>query len=206
MNDTPINPELGQVEVHGMNRSTFLVRGAIATGGLYGAGAVGQFVTRAFAQGGGDVDILNFALTLEYLEAAFYAEAVAKGKLSGETARFAKVVANHEAAHVKILKTVLGAKAISEPTFDFKDTVTNQTKFLATADVLENTGVHAYLGQVGNIKPKKILGAAGSILPIEARHAVVLGEALDLDLAAYLPTFEPTTGGATPAQYPVEGA
>ena len=57
------------------------------------------------------------------------------------------------------------------PKFDFKGTNTDMTKFMATAQVLEDTGVAAYLGQVGNIKSKKILGAAGSILPVEARHA-----------------------------------
>jgi len=60
---------------------------------------------------------------------------------------------------------------VAKPKFDFKDTVTNQEKFAATAQVLEDTGVQAYLGQAANIKNKKVLAAAGSILPIEARHA-----------------------------------
>jgi hypothetical protein len=69
------------------------------------------------------------------------------------------------------LKGALGKAAVKKPKFDFKGTTTDEAKFKATAQVLEDTGVAAYLGQVGNIKSKKILGAAGSILPIEARHA-----------------------------------
>ena len=118
-----------------------------------------------------DVAILNFALTLEYLEAAFYTEAVASRALTGDLAKFAGIVKAHEVAHVAFLKGALGAKAVKKPKFDFKGTTTDEAKFKATAQVLEDTGVAAYLGQVGNIKSKKILGAAGSILPIEARHA-----------------------------------
>ena len=118
-----------------------------------------------------DIAILNFALTLEYLESAFYTEAVQEGKLTGETKRFATVVSQHEASHVTFLKAVLGAKAVAKPTFDFKGTTADMAMFQATADVLENTGVHAYLGQVPNIKAKPVLVGAGRILPVEARHA-----------------------------------
>ena len=121
----------------------------------------------------GDIAILNFALTLEYLEAAFYA--AAKGNNVGggqqDLTAFINVVAAHEAAHVAFLEKALGAKAVAKPKFDFKDAVTSQEKFAATAQVLEDTGVQAYLGQAANIKNKKVLAAAGSILPIEARHA-----------------------------------
>ena len=126
----------------GFTRSSFIARGAVATGTLYGAGAVGSYVTRAFAQSGGagDIDILNFALTLEYLEAAFYAEAVKGGKLSGEAVKFAKAVAHDEAAHVTFLKTAMA---------------------------LEDTGVSAYAGAAPMIANKKTLAAALSVHSVE---------------------------------------
>ena len=161
-------------EAAGHSRGVFLKKAGVGAGVLIAGGAFAgglPAIARGAAIPASDIAILNFALTLEYLEAAFYAEAVAGKKLTGETHRFASVVANHEASHVKFLKSVLGARAVAEPKFDFKGTTTDQAMFQATADVLENTGVHAYLGQVGNIKTKAVLAGAGSILPVEARHA-----------------------------------
>jgi len=91
--------------------------------------------------------------------------------LKGELNRYSTVLAQHENTHVQFLRKVLGAKAVAKPKFDFKDTVTDPAKFAATAQVLEDTGVHAYLGQVPNIKTKAVLIGAGRILPVEARHA-----------------------------------
>jgi len=142
--------------------------GAVAFGGAF-AGAMPSLAGAATAKS--DVAILNFALTLEYLEAAFYREAVRSGKFTGKLGQFAKVVSAHENAHVAFLKKALGAAAVKSPKFDFKGTNTNQAKFKATAQVLEDTGVAAYLGQAGNIKSKAILAAAASVLAIEARHA-----------------------------------
>lgn len=161
-------------QVDGDTRAAFLRKAGVGVGAVLAGGAfAGALPSTAGAAGipASDIAILNFALTLEYLEAAFYAEAVAKHKLSGETLRFAKVVANHEASHVRFLRNVLGSKAVKKPMFDFKGTTADQAKFQATADVLENTGVHAYLGQVANIKAKPVLIGAGRILPVEARHA-----------------------------------
>ena len=142
--------------------------GTVVVGGAF-AGAIPRIASAATPAS--DVAILNFALTLEYLEAAFYAEAVSRGKFSGKVGRFARVVGAHENAHVAFLKKALGSAAVKKPRFDFKGTTTNLAKFKATAQVLEDTGVAAYLGQAGNIKTKSILGAAASILAIEARHA-----------------------------------
>src|SRR3954466_5194449 len=156
-------------------RAAFLKKAGLGAGAIVaGSAFLGTMPSLASAAAvpSSDVAILNFALTLEYLEAAFYAEAVTNnGVFNGETQNFARIVAAHELAHVNFLKKALGSKAVKKPAFDFKDTTSNQEKFEATATVLEDTGVQAYLGQVGNIKNKKILGAAGSILPVEARHA-----------------------------------
>jgi hypothetical protein len=169
--DGAIQESAEKVDPH--TRSAFLRKAGIGVGALMGSGAfLGALPSIASAgTSAGDVAILNFALTLEYLEAAFYAEAVSKGKFPGKVGTFAKIVSGHENAHVAFLKGALGSAAVAKPKFDFKGTTTNLAKFKATSQVLEDTGVAAYLGQVGNISSKKILGAAGSILPIEARHA-----------------------------------
>ena len=157
--------------VNEANRRSFL-RGA---GIFAGALTISAYLPRAArAQGGlpkGDVDILNYALTLEYLETAFYEEANDKGALSGQYARFSKVVAGHESAHVDALRDTLGDKATKKPRFDFKGTTESQSTFAQTAMVLEDTGVKAYQGQAGNIKTPAVLKAAISIHPVEARHA-----------------------------------
>lgn len=144
--------------------------GVVALGGAFAGGM--PAIARGASIPQSDIDILNFALTLEYLEAEFYAQAVAnKVGDAGPVQRFARVVANHEFSHVRFLEKVLGGKAAAKPKFDFKDTVMDRAKFEATADVLENTGVQAYLGQVPNIKTAAVLVGAGRILPVEARHA-----------------------------------
>jgi hypothetical protein len=168
--------ELEQVDQDGAiqeTRAAFLKKAGIGAGALVGGGAFfGALPALANAAvSKGDVAILNYALMLEYLEAGFYADAVKGGALKGDVGKFAKIVAAHEAAHVKFLQGALGSAAVKKPSFDFKGTTRNEKKFMATAQVLEDTGVAAYLGQVGNIKSKKILAAAGSILPVEARHA-----------------------------------
>ena len=117
-----------------------------------------------------DIEILNFALLLEFLEAAFYTEAVDRGQLTGDTRDFARVVRDHEQAHVEFLQEALGSRAISRPTFDFMDTTSNPDKFRATSIILEDTGVSAYNGQ-GPRLTKPTLAVAGTIVSVEARHA-----------------------------------
>jgi rubrerythrin len=169
-------PELGAIEVHGLTRSSFIVRGALATGGLYGAGAVGSFVTRAFAQSGsGDLEILNFALTLEYLEAAFYKDGLSRAKLSGDAKKYATEFGDQEQQHVDALTATikkLGGKPVASPKVAFP--FTDQASFLKLAQVFEDTGVAAYNGAAPAIKSTEVLGAAGSIVQIEARHAAAI--------------------------------
>jgi hypothetical protein len=167
------SPELGAVEVHGINRASFILRGALTAGAVLGATAVGPYVSNAFAaSGSGDIDILNFALTLEYLETDFYKT---KGKsvgLSGQAKTLASMFGDEEAQHVSALTkaiTSAGGKPVKKPTFSFP--VTDQTSFLKLAYVLENTGVGAYNGAGPSLMNKAYLAAAGSIVQVEARHA-----------------------------------
>ena len=168
-------------ESAGLDRSDFLRKSALAGGGLLvGSAMFSGILSSAEAaisttkrSASNDVKILNYALTLEYLEAAFYEQAVANNAFGSNAAlkQFAEVVAVHERKHVDFLKGALGSKAVKSPTFDFGNAVTDTATFAATAQVLEDTGVNAYLGQVGNIAVKGTLSAAATIATVEARHA-----------------------------------
>jgi hypothetical protein len=177
MNHSEIaTPELRAVEVHGLSRASFILRGALAAGAAYGATAVGPFVSGAFAASGtSDVDILNFALTLEYLETDFYQSKGKSVKLSGEAKTLAKSFGDEEAEHVAALMKAItgsGGTPVKRPTFSFP--VSDQAGFLKLAYVLENTGVGAYNGAAPAISNKVILAAAGSIVQVEARHAAAI--------------------------------
>jgi hypothetical protein len=168
-------------EALGTSRGDFLRRGAVGGLGLAAsAGLLGGLAPVAGAAKKGlarsDVAILNFALTLEYLEAAFYTRAVRHGHLHGDTKTFARIVARHERIHVRALKSVLKGKAVKEPKFDFKGANLHQKVFQKTSFVLENTGVHAYLGQAGNLKSGALLGTAATIVTVEARHAAAIAQ------------------------------
>jgi hypothetical protein len=173
--------------VSGDTRLSFLKKAGIAGGAAMSGGAVlSALAPSAMAAaphgrppakfGRGDIGILNYALTLEYLEAAFYNGATAANlALTPQAAAFLKVVTEDENAHVAFLKKALGRKAVKSPAFDFKGANTSVEPFMKTAQVLENTGVHAYSGQALNIKTPAYVKAAVSILTIEARHASVIG-------------------------------
>ena len=172
-NSQAAHPDLGAVEIHGMTRASFILRGAMTAGAVYGATAVGPFVSNAFAATSStDVDILNFALTLEYLETNFYQ---VKGKavgLSGEAKSLAALFGSEEHEHVAALTQAItngGGTPVKMPKFDFP--VTNEKSFLALAYTLENVGVGAYNGAGPSLQNPTLLAAAGSIVQVEARHA-----------------------------------
>jgi rubrerythrin len=163
--------QLAGVEVHGLTRGAFILRGTLAAGATLGAASVGPYVASALAQGGGDVDILNFALTLEYLESDFYRQG-RKLSLSSATKKLAVQFGDEESQHVDaLIATIrkLGGKPAAKPSFSFP--MKDETSFLKLAQTLEDTGVGAYNGAAPAIVSKDVLGAAGSIVQIEARHA-----------------------------------
>ena len=174
---TSDNAGIEAVEVHGISRASFILRGALAAGATFGVGAVAPFVSDALgATAASDLDILNFALTLEYLETDFYQVKAKAVGLSGEAKALAASFGAEEAEHVTALTAAIkagGGKPVAKPTFAFP--VTNQATFLKLAYTVENLGVGAYNGAGPSLKDKALLAAAGSIVQIEARHAAAIG-------------------------------
>jgi hypothetical protein len=126
-------------------------------------------------------DILNFALTLEYLERNFYQIALdTNGLIPTEHKDIFAQIAKHESSHVDFFAAALGDNAISEPTFDFTggpggfdlNTFDNYQTFLALSQGFEDTGVRAFKGQAGAlIDENALLEFALQIHSVEARHA-----------------------------------
>jgi rubrerythrin len=144
----------------------------VAAGGAVAMTA--RSANEAVAAGGGlsaaqDERILQFALTLEELKAAFYREASAKGKLSGELRRFAAVAGAHEQDHVDALARALGQTGRRRQ-FAFGDEVTDPRRFTVAAIALEEAAVGAYNGQAANLR-RPALALALKIVSVEGRHA-----------------------------------
>jgi hypothetical protein len=152
----------------------------VGTGTLTGTGraAATGMAHRASDFGDGDIGILNYALTLEYLEYDFYKMGLSKGLLKGRDLELVKPIESHEQQHVQaVSKAVssLGGKPVDKPGLKFPDKVfSSADQFLATAKTFEELGVVAYHGQVTRIESSKVLASAASIAGVESRHAAIL--------------------------------
>jgi len=132
---------------------------------------------------GSDVDVLNYALTLEYLEAEFYRQGNKAGLLSGKEKKYLMQIGDDEASHVATITATIqkiGGSPIGAPAVDFGGAFDSRKSYLTTAHIFENKGVGAYLGAAGFVKDKMILQAAAGIFGVEARHAAVVGNLLGL--------------------------
>ncbi|CAN5876442.1 ferritin-like domain-containing protein [soil metagenome] len=168
-----------------MNRRMFLKTSAAvipSTVALQMLGG-GTWVLAQTADFEDDVAVLNYALTLEFLESEFYKQGNAANLLKGEEAEFLKQIGADEDAHVKALtQTInkLGGTPVAAPSVDFGEAFASRASYLKTSHTLENLGVSAYLGAAGFIEDKEILQAAAGIFGVEARHAAVVGNLLEL--------------------------
>ncbi|WP_207428508.1 ferritin-like domain-containing protein [Pedobacter sp. SYSU D00535] len=149
--------------------------------------ALGTMFKKAYGQTNANaqiIDVLNFALTLEYLEAEFYTTGLSRATLvipSTEARNALTTIRDHETAHVNFLKTAIqsmNGTPVNKPNFDFTakgnfpTVFTNYDTFLAVSQAFEDTGVRAYKGQAGNLMPSDaVLTAALKIHSVEARHA-----------------------------------
>jgi len=158
---------------------TAVVPGDVAVGALTNSFAWAR--AEDFAN---DVDVLNYALTLEYLEAEFYRQGNSAGLLSGKEQQYLEMVQVDEESHVATIRSTiesLGGTPVAAPGVDFGASFETREKFLTTAHVFENTGVSAYLGAAGFIEDKMLLAAAAGIFGVEARHAAIIGLLLGLE-------------------------
>lgn len=142
--------------------------------------------------GKGDVGILNYALTLEYLETAFYAEVVKSGLFKGADLQTIRKFGSEEAEHVQALTQAvksLGGKPAPEPKTEFP--LNDAKSVLELAGTVENLGAAAYLGQAANIESPEVLASALAIHSVEGRHAAalntLLGESITPDGAFAVP-------------------
>jgi Ferritin-like domain len=136
--------------------------------------------TQAFSQGlpRQVVDILNFALTLEYLESEFYRTALDANVIPRQFFEVFNTISQHETEHVSTLVGALGGAAVAKPRFDFTargkfpDVFGNFRTFVSVSQALEDTGVAAYKGQAPKLTGGgQLLTTALQIHSVEARHA-----------------------------------
>jgi hypothetical protein len=201
--DAPVQPMSAMEELarDPASRRSFLAR-------LGGAGAAGSFAlflaacgsekkaettpggsnpktgagTGTDRYGKGDLGIAVFALTLEYIETDFYAQAIASGRLTGRTLELAKRFGGQEAQHVQALEaavTQMGGTVPPKPKTKFA--LSSPTVILQQAVTFENLGAAAYLGQASRIASKELLAAALTIHSVEGRHAAALSVAAGLN-------------------------
>ena len=145
-----------------MTRHAFLISAAMSVGAAAGPGA-----RVAFAQtGGGDSDILNFALTLELLESRFYERGLDLVEdLRDEERTVLAELRDNESEHVRILSRLIRGLG---------DAFSSRSRFLEVAQQLEELGVGAYLGAATRIADRGVLAAVGAVAQVEARHAAVV--------------------------------
>jgi hypothetical protein len=158
--------------LHGDTRADFLRGAALGGGALLAALATPASAPAADAIS--DVQILNFGLRFERLQATFYTEADrigTVGKMDARKQRWAEVLGAHERAHVRIIKKILGRKAGKRPFFDFHGVTETEDSFTRTTVAMEDLTVALLAGVTPQVNDRRLTAALFGLLTTEARHA-----------------------------------
>jgi rubrerythrin len=156
--------------LHGDTRAQFLRKATLGSGALLAALAA----PAAAADRVTDLEILNFGLRFERLQATFYTEADrigTIGKMAAPKQRWAEVLGAHERAHVRIFKKILGDRAEKRPFFDFHGVTETDDGFTRTAVAMEDLTVALLAGVTPRVHDRKLTAALFGLLTTEARHA-----------------------------------
>jgi hypothetical protein len=144
--------------------------GAVVTGGFALGATRDDTAPRAATSVARDAEVLNLFLTLEYVQQAFYEQAVRSGRLSGRLLEYARTVAGQEAQHVAMLRERLGGRADAPPGSNAGDATSSPEEFQAAAVDLEEAVIAAFVGQGANLSAKAIVPVT-TLVSVEARQA-----------------------------------
>lgn len=164
----------------GITRAEFLRIGVLGSGSLLLALGASPAAAKISS---GDVEVLNFDLAWEFLQASFYTEAEklgTVGRMEPAMAQWARTFGAHERAHVRILQSVLGRQAVKKPRFDFHGVTENINSFTKTVVAFEELTTALLLAQTPRLKERGLVAALFSLLTVEARHVAWVRHQLEL--------------------------
>jgi hypothetical protein len=173
----------GAIGVEALTRQAFLVRATLATGALCGTGVAAPFVREALAQEreklevAGDINVLNFALTLALIEHDLFAQGADRVRLGRRAASLAREMARNEEAHIRELRSIIsrrGGKPVAPPETDFENAFSSQGRFLEVAALVLSTTVAALDGASTEMESKEVLIRIATMNQVEARQVALV--------------------------------
>lgn len=156
-----------------MTRAQLIVRAAVAGGAV----AAGPLAARAVADIKDDLGLLEYLLSLEYVQSGLYRDALKQTSLSDGVARLAAELRDQEVEHVDALRATIedaGGRAPERLPLDFGAALASESAFLKLANTLEDTAVSAYNGAAPRVESREFLAIFASIAQVEGRHAALV--------------------------------
>jgi len=156
-----------------MTRGQLLVRAAM----VGGAALTGPMTARAMADIKDDIGLLEYLLTMEYVQSVLYRDAIKALSLSEDVSRLARELRDQEVEHVDALRATIeeaGGKPPDRLPLEFGSALASEASFLKLANTLEDTAASAYNGAAPLLESREFLAVFASLAQIEARHAALV--------------------------------